>query len=134
MLATVTSLPYPVAVSVGLFAVLGAVFASFLCVVAERVPAKRTLGGRSACVCGRQLRGIENIPVVAWLALRGRSRCCRAAIPMFYFLAEVLLAAWFAAAVVVTSSVVVMAGADVVAMVALVAIGWHRTGRPRHGH
>jgi leader peptidase (prepilin peptidase) / N-methyltransferase len=73
----------------------GAAIASFLCVVSERVPAGGSINGRSACVCGRQLSWYENVPVAAWLALRGRARCCGARIPARYVLAELALgAAW----------------------------------------
>ena len=74
-------------------AVLGAVLGSFLGVVIERVPQGRSIGGRSQCVCGRQLRWWENIPVLSWLMLMGRARCCGARIPVWYLRLEVGLAA-----------------------------------------
>jgi leader peptidase (prepilin peptidase)/N-methyltransferase len=44
---------------------------------------------RSACpACGRQLRAIENIPVLSWLALRGRCAGCRAPIALRYPVVE----------------------------------------------
>ena len=70
-------------------AFLGAVFASFLAVVAERVPRGEGLGGRSHCVCGRMLTTRENIPVVGWMAAGGRARCCDARLPVNYLLGEV---------------------------------------------
>lgn len=76
----------------------GAVIASFVCVAAERLQRGETLGGRSHCVCGRQLVWWENVPVVGWLALRGRARCCGSSIPARYVAAEVGLAAAYAAA------------------------------------
>lgn len=80
-------------------AVLGAITASFLCVVAERVPKGQGIGGRSRCACGRQLAWRENLPVVGWVAARGRARCCGARIPVYYLAAEIgLAAAWAAAA------------------------------------
>jgi leader peptidase (prepilin peptidase) / N-methyltransferase len=82
-------------------AILGSITASFLCVVAERVPRGLSIGGRSKCVCGRQLLIRENLPVIGWLVARGQARCCGAKIPMVYFGAEVVLgAAWAAAAVI----------------------------------
>jgi prepilin signal peptidase PulO-like enzyme (type II secretory pathway) len=68
-------------------AVFSAVFASYGGVVAERGWAG-SADGRSVCVCGRQLHGIENIPVVSYALLRGRSRCCGAVIPSWYVLTE----------------------------------------------
>lgn len=82
--------PRPVLVTVAV--VLGACIASFCCVVAERVPQRRSLGGRSACACGRQLRAYENVPIVGWLALRGRARCCGTRLPAYYVLSEAGLA------------------------------------------
>ena len=78
--------------------VMGAVLASFLCVVAERVPAGQSINGRSRCTCGHQLHVTENIPIIAWLALRGRARCCGSRIPARYVIAEACLALWFAGA------------------------------------
>jgi leader peptidase (prepilin peptidase)/N-methyltransferase len=69
--------------------VLGAVVASFLGVVAERVPRHEGLGGRSHCACGRQLRWYENVPVIGWLACGGHTRCCRSSLPARYVLGEV---------------------------------------------
>jgi leader peptidase (prepilin peptidase)/N-methyltransferase len=70
---------------------LGASLASFGNVVADRVPGGRSLLGRSRCAgCARELRAFENVPVVAWLALRGRCRSCRARIPVRVFVVELL--------------------------------------------
>lgn len=44
--------------------------------------------GRSLCVCGRQLRWSENMPVISYLALKGRSSCCKAGIPRRYLTTE----------------------------------------------
>ena len=69
-------------------ALFGSMFASFYCVVFERVPKRQTLRGRSFCVCGRQLTVFENIPIVGWLASQGTANCCGAKIPNSYFLSE----------------------------------------------
>lgn len=68
---------------------IGAVVGSFIGVVVERVPEGRSIQGRSMCACGRQLRAWENVPVVAWVALRGRARCCGSEIPGWYTALEV---------------------------------------------
>ena len=53
---------------------------------------------RSRCPgCGSQIAAYDNVPVASWLALRGRSRCCREAISARYPLTEVALAALFVA-------------------------------------
>lgn len=70
--------------------ILGGVLASFLGVVVYRTPRGIGLGGRSVCACGRQLKVYENIPVVAWVALKGRTRCCGERIPVYLFVYEAL--------------------------------------------
>jgi len=48
---------------------------------------------RSHCPhCGHQLSWYENIPVVSWLALRGRCRSCKAPISVQYPLVELITA------------------------------------------
>ncbi len=58
--------------------VLGAIFGSFIATVAIRWPDGRSaLHGRSHCDgCGRTLSAVELIPLVSWIVLRGRCRCC----------------------------------------------------------
>ncbi|AKE58386.1 prepilin peptidase [Citrobacter farmeri] len=94
---------YPVAVT-GMSAVLGAIIGSFLGVVAERVPAmvmeeeSRTnlLFPASHCpVCQHSLKAWENIPIVSWLALRGRCSHCQTAIPLRLFAIELVTALFF---------------------------------------
>lgn len=64
-----------------LLALLGLVAGSFLATVAVRWPAARSLGGRSACDgCGATLTSAELVPLLSWLALRGRCRRCAAPI------------------------------------------------------
>ncbi len=46
---------------------------------------------RSACpACGHAISAIENVPVVSWLALRGKCRGCNARIPARYPIVELL--------------------------------------------
>ncbi|MEN4904501.1 A24 family peptidase [Luteimonas sp. TWI1416] len=55
---------------------------------------------RSHCPhCGHQLSWYENIPVVSWLALRGRCRSCKAPISVQYPAIELLTMLLFAACV-----------------------------------
>ena len=77
------------AVVVGL---LGLFVGSFLNVCIYRLPLGRTvLWGRSHCPnCDRQIRAWENVPVVSWLALRGRCAGCRAPISMQYPVIELV--------------------------------------------
>ncbi len=77
------------------FGLLGLIVGSFLNVVILRHGA-RTLGGRSGCMsCGSQLRWYEMLPVLSWIALRGRCRTCRVWISAQYPLVEVITAASF---------------------------------------
>ena len=48
---------------------------------------------RSACPhCGHQITALENIPVISWLALRGKCSACKAPIPARYPAIELLTA------------------------------------------
>jgi leader peptidase (prepilin peptidase)/N-methyltransferase len=81
----------------------GAVAGSFVSVVAHRVPRGESIvGPRSRCpACGAQIAAYDNVPVLSWLLLRGRARCCGAAIPPRYPLVELALGALYAATVLV---------------------------------
>jgi len=76
----------------------GLIFGSFLTVVAHRVPrGESVVGGRSHCpACGAQIAAYDNVPVLSWLLLRGRARCCGAPISSRYPLTELVLGALFA--------------------------------------
>ncbi len=77
-------------VLVAAFGAAGLLVGSFLNVVIHRVPAGVSLlRPRSACPsCGHVVRGYDNVPVVSWLALRGRCRDCAAAIHWRYPVVE----------------------------------------------
>jgi leader peptidase (prepilin peptidase)/N-methyltransferase len=71
---------------------LGLVFGSFLNVVIYRLPRGENLAfPASHCTsCGTPIRAFDNLPVLGWLFLRGRARCCKAAISPRYPLVELL--------------------------------------------
>src|SRR6266700_719909 len=76
----------------------GFALGSFLNVVAARVPLRRSLvSPGSACMdCGHEIAWYDNVPLLSYLALRGRCRACDAHIPARYpavELASALLAA-----------------------------------------
>lgn len=73
-----------------LAAVVGAIFGSFLNVVAYRLPRGESLSRpRSRCPqCQTPIKAYDNVPVLSWLALRGRCRSCRAPISARYPLVE----------------------------------------------
>jgi len=75
---------------------LGSCFASFLNVVAWRVPRGRSILGSSHCPhCEAQLSFIDNIPIFGWLNNGGQCRSCAAPIAVRYLIVEFLLGAVF---------------------------------------
>jgi len=77
--------------------VLGGVIGSFLNVVVYRLPRGKSLvaPGSHCPLCGKPIRWYDNVPVLGWIALRGRCRDCRAPIAMRYPLVEAVAAATF---------------------------------------
>lgn len=75
----------------------GLVIGSFLNVVIYRVPAGiSVVAPASSCPsCGTTLRPWDNVPVVSWLALRGRCRTCKTRISARYPIIELLTATVF---------------------------------------
>src|SRR5262245_37586601 len=76
---------------------LGATVGSFLNVVIYRLPRGKNLAypGSFCPHCGHAIRWADTIPIVSWLALRGRCRDCREPISPRYFLVELAVAAIF---------------------------------------
>jgi leader peptidase (prepilin peptidase) / N-methyltransferase len=81
-------------------ALFGAVVGSFLNVCIVRLPARESIvrPGSRCRRCERPLRWYENLPVVSWLALRGRCAGCGARISPMYPLVELGTAVTFVAA------------------------------------
>jgi len=75
-----------------LLGILGAVFGSFIATIAIRWPAARSVAtGRSACDgCGRTLTAWELVPIVSFVALRGRCRTCGTRIAPGHVVTELL--------------------------------------------
>jgi leader peptidase (prepilin peptidase)/N-methyltransferase len=113
-------MPTPVlepAVAIAAAGVLGLLVGSFLNVVIHRLPRMLERGWRAQCAelagqtpaeepaynlvvprsacpaCGHRISALENVPVVSWLALRGRCKGCGAAISARYPIVELLGAA-----------------------------------------
>ncbi|MCA2979949.1 MAG: prepilin peptidase, partial [Myxococcaceae bacterium] len=96
---------------VGFLFVLGLLFGSFLNVVIHRLPLAESETStwwvgygsllnprRSHCPkCGHAIAWYENVPVLSWLALRGRCSGCRAPISPRYALVELLTGLLFVA-------------------------------------
>ena len=88
---------YRSSVLIAACAVLGLLVGSFLNVVIARVPAGESIvRPGSHCRCGAPIAPRDNIPVVSWLLLRGRARCCGARITARYPAVELATAAAFA--------------------------------------
>lgn len=70
--------------------IFGCISGSFFCLVAERVPAKKSIiVPASHCVfCQTKLNIFELIPLVSILFLRFRCRYCQQRLPIIYFLSE----------------------------------------------
>jgi leader peptidase (prepilin peptidase)/N-methyltransferase len=83
--------------------VSGMLGGSFIGVVAHRVPRRLSIvGPRSQCdSCQATIAAYDNVPVLSWLALRGRCRHCAAAIPARYPLIELGVGVLFALTVLV---------------------------------
>lgn len=80
------------------FFVFGAIIGSFLNVLVYRLKDSETIMGRSMCrACGHQIRWYDNIPLLSFLALRGRCRDCGVVISWQYPAVEAVTGAVFAA-------------------------------------
>jgi leader peptidase (prepilin peptidase)/N-methyltransferase len=92
-----------VAVATAIAFLGGLIAGSFVTVVAHRVPRGESfVGPRSRCpACGAQIAAYDNVPVLSWVLLRGRARCCGATISPRYPLTELGLGALYAATVLV---------------------------------
>lgn len=84
---------------IGAAAVLGVVVGSYLGLVADRLPrGESTSHGRSHCdACGAELRWFELVPIVSWLAQRGRCRRCGVSITVAPLVVEMVTGLVFAA-------------------------------------
>src|SRR6195952_739137 len=80
-------------------AILGLLVGSFLTVVADRVPRGSSIvqPGSACGNCGLELGPLDLVPVVSWLALRGRCRRCRAPIGVEPLVIEITNAGLFLA-------------------------------------
>ena len=77
---------------------LGLILGSFLNALAYRLPRKESLMTRSHCPkCDKKIHAWENIPVLSWLALRGKCSGCKAPISLQYPLIELGTGLLFAA-------------------------------------
>lgn len=80
--------------------ILGACFGSFLCCQARRLHLKaskqKTLGTRSVCLsCKKPLKWYDNIPIISWIALKGKCRLCHHKIGAAELISELCVALAF---------------------------------------
>jgi leader peptidase (prepilin peptidase)/N-methyltransferase len=70
----------------------GALWGSFVNVVVYRVPRDMSVvrPGSHCPGCGAPVGAFDNIPIVSWLVLRGKARCCGVRISPRYLVVEVL--------------------------------------------
>ena len=70
--------------------VFGTIFSSFYQLLLDRIPRGESIIGRSHCICKRQLSVFENIPIISYTLLLGKSKCCKSKIPSKHFYGELL--------------------------------------------
>jgi leader peptidase (prepilin peptidase)/N-methyltransferase len=108
---------------------LGLLIGSFLNVVVHRLPAGLSISSPpSACPgCQTPIAAYDNVPVISWLALRGRCRSCRTAISARYPIVELATGLFYvvvAARVWPLGDVPTEAAPLVAALLELVAFLW----------
>jgi len=108
---------------------LGLLIGSFLNVVVYRVPAGMSISSPpSACPgCHAPIKAYDNVPVLSWLALRGRCRSCRTAISARYPVVELATGGFFALVAAVVwpwTAVPTEAAPLVAALLELIAFLW----------
>lgn len=78
--------------------VFGACIGSFLNVCIYRLPkGESVVRPGSHCACGQPIAWRDNIPILSWLILRGRARCCGRSFSFRYPFIELLTALLFVA-------------------------------------
>jgi leader peptidase (prepilin peptidase) / N-methyltransferase len=76
----------------------GLCIGSFLNVCAYRLPLGKSIvyPGSRCTSCGRELSWFDNLPVLSWVALRGRCRTCKQSVSWMYPAVEIVTALVFA--------------------------------------
>jgi leader peptidase (prepilin peptidase)/N-methyltransferase len=76
--------------------IIGLSIGSFLNVLIDRIPNRKSINGRSYCDhCKKQIRNIDLIPIFSYLALKGKCRFCHKKISIQYPIIELLTGAVF---------------------------------------
>lgn len=96
----------PASVLIPILFIFGAIIGSFLNVVLYRFHTGKSLQGYSHCLsCARRLSPFELVPLLSYLAIRGRCFACRSYVPVRYFLVELLTAVLYVSVLFATSTV-----------------------------
>jgi leader peptidase (prepilin peptidase)/N-methyltransferase len=105
-------------------ALFGALFGSFMNVCIARMPEDRSVvyPGSACPSCGASIKPYDNVPVFAWIWLRGRCRSCKAEISPLYPMVEALFAV--AMALLFRHVVPDLADFNAAHLVAFVWYGW----------
>ncbi len=86
----------PPAILGGMVFLYGTFFGSFLNVCIYRLPQGRSvIFPGSHCACGHPIAWYDNIPILSWLILGGRARCCGRPFSIRYPLVEALTGGLF---------------------------------------
>ena len=80
-----------------MFFILGAVLASFYCVIATRLPEGKSIvkPGSHCTSCNHKLKWFELIPIISYIFLRGKCRYCHKKIPFYEFVCEIVTGTLF---------------------------------------
>lgn len=71
--------------------ILGASIGSFLNVLIDRLPNSQSIAGRSHCdFCKKKLTWLDLVPILSFIFLKGKSRCCNRKLSFQYPLVEVI--------------------------------------------
>jgi leader peptidase (prepilin peptidase)/N-methyltransferase len=98
--------------------IFGACIGSFLNVCIYRLPkSESVVTPGSHCGCGQPIAWHDNVPILSWLFLRGRARCCGRAFSVRYPAIELLTALLFLACAVLFPPGKALAGMVLVAIV-----------------
>lgn len=101
---------FPWFIPAGVF-IFGTIWGSFLNVVIYRLPQGRSVvSPPSSCACGEKIPFYLNIPLISWLALRGKAACCQRSLGVRYFLVEALTGLFFLLLWLAHTPVVAMVG------------------------
>ncbi len=76
--------------------ILGAIVGSFLNVCIIRIPKEESVvTPPSHCACGKRIAWYDNLPILSWIILRGKARCCGSPFSIRYPIVEALTGALF---------------------------------------